>query len=62
MGAIGLSHPPGLTLVLHSLFGVGHGPFHESDRLVHVVLYAVNHGSLRSTRGTQREGGTLRAP
>lgn len=62
MGAIDLSHPPGLTLVLHSLFGVSHGPLHESDGLVHVVLYAVDHGSLRSTQGTQREGETLRAP
>lgn len=50
LGAVGLSHPPGLALVLHSLFGVGHGPFHKSDGLVHVVLDAVDHGSLWSTR------------
>lgn len=53
-GAVGPSHPPGLTLVLHGLFGVGHGPFHEADGLVHVVLYAVDHGSLRGAQGRRR--------
>lgn len=59
-GHVSPSHPPGLTLVLHGLFGVGHGPFHEADRLVHVVLDAVNHGSLRGTGGTRGQRGTER--
>lgn len=72
-GAVSPSHPPGLTLVLHGLFGVSHGPLHEADGLVHIVLYAVDHGSLRGAgaaerrqRETERDGGgdrhRLRAP
>lgn len=55
---VGPSHPPGFTLVLDSLFGVSHSSLHEADRLVHVVFYAVDHGSLwgqqGETRGTAR--------
>jgi len=54
-GAVGSSHPPGLTLVLDGLFGVGHGSLHEADGLVHVVLDAVDHGSLRGAGGGEAE-------
>lgn len=40
------AHPASFALILDGLFGVGHGPLHEAHRLVHVVLNAVNHGSL----------------
>lgn len=40
------SHPSRFTLILYSLFGVCNSPLHKAYRLVHVVLYAVNHGSL----------------
>lgn len=55
---VGPPHPPGFALVLDGLFGVSHGSLHKTDRLVHVVLYAVDHGSLwgrqGETRGTAR--------
>lgn len=53
----GCSHPSGFTLIFHSLFGVGNSPFHEAHRLVHVVLYTVNHGSLAEEN---REGESRR--
>lgn len=40
------AHPPSFTLILDSLFGVCHGPLHESYWLVHVVFDTVDHGSL----------------
>lgn len=49
------THPPGFTLVLDSLFGVGDGSFHVIHSMFHVVLYAINHLSLMVCRN--RRGG-----
>jgi len=42
------THPPRFALVLYGFFGVRHGPLHVVDRVLHVVLDAVDHLALRA--------------
>lgn len=41
-----LTHPPCFALVLYCLLGVWNSPFHVIHRVLHVILYTVDHLSL----------------